>query len=467
MATAPASAQDALELIKTRRYIALLLLAALIGVPVSAGAYYFLWLLDRLPRWVFTELPKGVGFDKTPPWWPLLPLFVAGVLTALAIRYLPGRGGHSPAGELKAGGVPTPSQLPGILLAAVASVGLGAVVGPEAPLLALGPGFAALVVRLAKKDAPAQAVTVVGAAGGFGAVSALLGSPLLGAFLLMEAIGLGGEVATLVLMPGLLAAGVGFLMFIGLDSLTGLGTFSLSIPNLPHFARPNGAELGWALVIGAAAPLAVLVLRALALVLRSRVERRTIVLTPVAGLAVAGLAIAYHAGTGKSVSDVLFSGQTGLPVLLQHSSSYAVGALALLLACKGLGYAASMSAFRGGPTFPAMYIGAAGGVLMSHLPGLPLVPAVAIGIGAMTSARLRLPLTSVLLATLLLASDGLAVMPLVIVAVVVSYVLSVRLDSRLESLEPASADPPGPAAVPQAAQAAQGGATDQSRGPAT
>jgi hypothetical protein len=45
----------------------------------------------------------------------------------------------------------------------------------------------------------------------------------------------------------------------------------------------------------------------------------------------------------------------------------------------------------------------------------------------MCAVMLRLPLTSVLLATLLLASDGLAVMPLVIVAVVVAYVVSARL----------------------------------------
>jgi hypothetical protein len=64
---------------------------------------------------------------------------------------------------------------------------------------------------------------------------------------------------------------------------------------------------------------------------------------------------------------------------------------------------------------------------LSHLPGLPLVDGVAMGIGAMSVVMLRLPLTSVLLATLLLASDGLAVMPLVIVAVVVAYVASARL----------------------------------------
>jgi H+/Cl- antiporter ClcA len=66
-------------------------------------------------------------------------------------------------------------------------------------------------------------------------------------------------------------------------------------------------------------------------------------------------------------------------------------------------------------------------VALSHLPGLPLVYGVAMGIGAMTVVMLRLPLTSVLLAVVLLSSDGLQVTPVVIVAVVVAYVLSARL----------------------------------------
>ena len=79
-----------------------------------------------------------------------------------------------------------------------------------------------------------------------------------------------------------------------------------------------------------------------------------------------------------------------------------------------------MGSFRGGPVFPGMFLGAAGGAALSHVPGLPLVPAVAMGIGAMSVVMLTLPLTSVLLATALLASDGLAVTPVVIVAVVVA-----------------------------------------------
>ena len=268
---------------------------------------------------------------------------------------------------------------------------------------------------------------MVAAAGSFAAISTLLGSPLTGAFLLMEASGLGGAMLELVLVPGLLAAGVGSLIFIGLDAWTGLGTFSLAIPGLPHVGPPTGAEFGWALAIGVIAVPLGSGIRWLGLFLRPHVERRMLLATPVVGLAVAGLAIAFAAATGKGSSEVLFSGQSALGPLISHSASYTVGALLLLIACKGLAYGASLSGFRGGPTFPAMFLGAAGGIALSHLPGLPLVDGVAMGIGAMSVVMLRLPLTSVLLATLLLASDGLDVMPLVIVAVVVAYVLSARL----------------------------------------
>jgi len=179
-----------------------------------------------------------------------------------------------------------------------------------------------------------------------------------------------------------------------------------------------------------------------------------LLLTPVAGLAVAGLAIAYVAGTGKASSDVLFSGQNALGPLITHSAGYTVGALLLLLACKGLAYGTSLSSFRGGPIFPAMFIGAAGGMVLSHLPGLPLVAGVAMGIGAMSATMLRLPLTSVLLATLLLSSDGLQVMPLAIVAVVVSYVVSIRLSPAPAEESAAKPAPESAGATPPASGSA-------------
>ena len=414
---------DPLARLRTRSYLVLLALAALIGVLVSAAAYFFLALVSRLQGWIFADLPRGLGFHGEPLWWPVPPLVLAGVLVTLAIRYLPGTGGRSPADGFRAGErAPSPIELPGVLLAALASLSLGVVLGPEAPLIALGGGLGVCAVHLAKRDAPAATRTVVAAAGSFAAISALLGSPILGAFLLLEASGLGGAMLELVLVPGLLAAGIGSLIFIGIRSWSGLGTLSLAVPHIPAVGRPDIAEFGWALAIGLMAAALGCGIRWLALVLRPTVERRMLLATPLAGLAVAGLAIAFAVGTGHGSSQVLFSGQSALGPLITHGAAYTAGALVLLLACKALAYSASLSGFRGGPVFPSMFIGAAGGMALSHLAGLPLIAGVAMGIGAMCAVMLRLPFTSVLLATLLLAADGLTVMPLVIVAVVVAYV---------------------------------------------
>jgi H+/Cl- antiporter ClcA len=451
------TAPDPVALLRSRKYVGLLVIAATLGVPVAAAAYFFLSLVSHLQRWVFTELPQAVGFESEPLWWPVLPLFVAGVLVGLTVRYLPGRGGEVPAEGFHAGGgPPAPKALPGIALASLTTLALGAVVGPEGPLIALGGGLAALFVHLVKPAAPTQAVVMIGAAGSFAAISTLLGSPLLGAFLLMEASGLGGATLGLVLVPGLLAAGIGALIFVGLDSLTGLGAQSLAIPSLPAFAHPDVAQFGWALSIGVGAAVLGTVIRRGALFLQPRVERRLLVATPVLGLVIAGLAIAYAQGSGKPSSDVLFSGQDALGPLIHDSATYSVGALLLLILCKAVAYGVSLSSFRGGPIFPAMFLGAAGGIALSHLPGLPVIPAVAMGIGAMAVTMLRLPMVSVLLATLLLESDGLAVMPLVIVAVVVAHVVTAHLTTpppveagegveaaeTAEAVEPAIGSPP-------------------------
>jgi H+/Cl- antiporter ClcA len=428
-------------------YLRLLVLAAVVGAPIAATAYGFLWLVDELQEWFFTDLPRDLGFDSPPAWWPLPLLALAGLLVGLTIQHLPGRGGESPADGFQPGrAAPTPVELPGIALAALAGLSLGTVIGPEAPLIALGGGLGVCALRLAARDAPPQTATVIAAAGSFSAISTLLGSPLLGAFLLMEAAGLAGPTLTLVLVPGLVAAGVGSLIFVGLDSWTGLGTFSLVIPDLPAAATPTVAEFAWAIGMGVAAAILATGIRRLALFVRPHIEPRTVLLTPVVGLAIAGLAIAFAETTDESSSLVLFSGQSALGPVLEQATDYSVGALVLLILCKGLAYSLALSSFRGGPIFPAMFIGAVGGVALSHLPGLDMITGAAVGIGAMTAAMLRLPMTSVLLATLLLLSSGLEEMPVVIIAVAVAYVAAERL-MPTSSPAPAAGEPPTPVAA--------------------
>jgi chloride channel protein, CIC family len=95
-----------------------------------------------------------------------------------------------------------------------------------------------------------------------------------------------------------------------------------------------------------------------------------------------------------------------------------------------------MGSFRGGPVFPAIFVGTIGGLLASHLPGFPEGTAIATVMAATIAAALRLPLAAVVIALLLTSSAGAAITPLIIVATVVSYLL-------VEMLETAFA-PPAP-----------------------
>jgi H+/Cl- antiporter ClcA len=297
----PAAAVDPVAVIRSKPYIAALVLAAIVGIPISAIAYGFLALVAAIQKFLFSALPNQIFGSSAPAWWPVPWLVLSGLLTALTIRYLPGNGGHSPAFGFKTGGgPPIRRELPGIALAALTTLGLGAVLGPEAPLIAIGGGLGALAVHLVKKDAPPTALTIMASAGSFAAVSTLLGSPVLGAFLIMEVAGIGGSALSLVALPGLLASGIGALVFIGLDSWTGLGTFSLALPVVPPGISPTLATMGWALVMGAVGALLGWLIRSLGLWLRPIVHVNRLLVTSALGLLIGLIAMSYQLVSGRS-----------------------------------------------------------------------------------------------------------------------------------------------------------------------
>jgi len=449
------NALDPASIVRSKAYLSALVLAALLGIPISVVAYGFLALAGALQTYLFDDLPSGLFAGGIPAWWPVPWLGLCGLLVALTIRQLPGTAGHSPAlGFTTGSGPATGRDLPGIVLAALATLGLGAVLGPEAPLIAVGGGLAALTVRLVKRDAPPMAVTIMASAGSFAAVSTLLGSPLLGAFLIMEAAGIAGATLSLVALPGLIASGIGALVFVGMDAWTGLGTFSLALTTVPPAVTPTIASLLWAVPVGILGAVLGWAIRWLALSVRPHVHRNRVPVTVGLGLIVGLCATAYQLVTGRGFGEVLFSGQDALPGLVAHAASYSVGVLVLLALLKGIAYGLSLSAFRGGPVFPAMFVGGVLGVALSGLPGMELAAAIGMGIGAMCCAMLRLPLTSVLLATLIMGEDGLTITPQVVVAVVVSFVVTLVL--------PAAGPPqpvdPAPSGVPAGGDAPTAGA---------
>jgi hypothetical protein len=162
------------------------------------------------------------------------------------------------------------------------------------------------------------------------------------------------------------------------------------------------------------------------------VHRRRIAVTAGLGLLVGVTATVYQLVSGRSFTEILFSGQDALPGLVDNASDYTLGVLIVLIVCKSLAYGLSLSAFRGGPIFPAMFVGGAIGIAVSGLPGVDLAAGIGMGIGAMAVSMLRLPLTSTMLATLLMGIDGILVTPQVVLAVATAFLITMKLPVRAE-----------------------------------
>ena len=443
------SAEQADATIRSKQYVALLVVVAVIGVIVSLAAWCFLEGIHQIQQELYTHLPHAVGYQNGPPkWWPLPILAIGALITAIAIARLPGNGGHIPAEGLSAGGPSGPRVLPGVILAGVATIGFGLVLGPEAPLIAIGAGLAALTISLARRDTPPQALMVVAAAGSFSALSFIFTSPLIAAVILIEATGLGGPKLRVVLVPGLLAAGIGTLVSLGMGHFTGLSTsaYALGPLQLSTAPRPTVGDFGWTIALAIAIGVVTsFIMRGGLLTYRLVSRRQLLILLPAIGLIIGGLAIAFSQVTDKSVNEVLFSGQAQLPGLVSQAGTWSLAALTWLIVFKGIAYGLSLGSYRGGPTFPALFLGAAAGIMASHLPGFPIQAGVAVGMGAAVVGVLRLPLSAVVLATLLTSHAGTNVEPMIIVGVVVSYIITLLL-SRPPS--PAPVDAPRSAPTP-------------------
>ena len=431
MAEDAPTALDPLAVLRSRRFLTLLAIAAPLGVLTALVSWGFLELVFHLQQWVFTDLPEALGFDREPLWWSLPVLGLAGALTAAAIVHLPGRGGHVPADGLDPAPI-QPIELPGVIAAGLASIGLGVVLGPEAPLIAIGGGLGLFVAQRLRGTTSPEVGEILAASAAFSALALLFGSPIIAAVLLIEASGVGGSRLPLLIVPGLLASGVGSLVWIGMGSWTGLSTTDIAIPalKLPPFETPGFADFGWSILLAAAIAAAMFAIFRLARETQRLAAAKPFLLLPAVGLAVAGLAIGFAETADKGVEEVLFSGQGSLGSLVANPGAWSLSALALLCAFKGVAYGISLGSFRGGPVFPAMFLGAAAGLMAAQLPGFHVAPAVAVGIGAGVVSVLGLPLSGALLGILLTSSAGPGSAPLVIVGAVVAYLVKLNLDAR-------------------------------------
>src|SRR5262249_24620343 len=198
---------------------------------------------------------RGAPGRAASPWSFVRGLPVAGACIVLAARrLLPGDGGHSPLHGIGGGATPV-AHAPGIALAALGTLCFGAVLGPEAPLIALG-SVVGMVVALSGAFGPREQ-SVLATAGSFSAVSAVFCGPIVAGVLLVEGGRSMGAALLPILLPGFVAAAIGYVIFVGLGSWGGLSAQDLAVSNLPPYNGTHVYDLLVAVVVGVVAALVV------------------------------------------------------------------------------------------------------------------------------------------------------------------------------------------------------------------
>jgi chloride channel protein, CIC family len=407
-------------------YARLAILGAAVGIPAALVAALFLAFVHELQHWLWTDLPDALG-GTSPQWYLVVGLPVVGAaIVVIARAFLPGDGGSLPIKGLHHD-PPLISHGPGILLAAVATLGFGAVLGPEAPVIALGAVVALAVTAFLRL--PEQASRVIGTSGSFAAISALFGGPIVAGVLMVEGgIGLGARLIP-ALLPGFVAAAVGYVIFLGFGNWQGLHAPGLTVPNLEVYNSSQVRDLFIAVAVGIATALVLAGVRAFAIWIGGEGGRRlSMPAFLLGGGLIVGLVALLARGLGANSQDVLFSGQASIPALVAEGST---GVLLVLVLAKAVAYGISLvCGFRGGPIFPAVFLGI--GVAMLPVVWFHASPtlAVAIGTAAGTAAQTRLVLASILFAAILVGSNGLETGSAAVLAAVAAWLTVTALGER-------------------------------------
>jgi CIC family chloride channel protein len=370
----------------------LLLAAAAVGAVAGAGGVVFRLLLSAI-QW----LAFGSGSEMlvsalagVPAWRVVLAPALGGLAVGLIYRFvIPGHFPLGPADAIAAAwrgtALPPARSLAGTMINA-ASLGVGASVGREGPIVLLGGALGSWIARAAR-PAPDAARTLL-AAGVAACVAASFNAPAAGAIFALEVVLLGYR---LVPLPALAVASL-------VGTLVGRAGFGdVPIFPVPSYAAglaelPAFALLG---VVGAALALAMMLGIFLAAALFGRLPGPWWLRTGFAGLFVGIVAL--------SVPEVLSYGQEAA-----HASMLGRYELTLLLAIVAAKLAATAislgGGFGGGVFSPSLVLGAALGGAFGHALALVFPGAVAspgayavIGAAAVSAPVLGAPVSTVLI----------------------------------------------------------------------
>jgi H+/Cl- antiporter ClcA len=368
-----------------------MLIAAVIGL---ACGYVVLEFVNAGILLLWETIPQS--WESTPAWYVIGILLVGAVLVYL-IRTHVGDAGHSPIEGIKIARL-SPKDYVGVILAIVASLWGGVVLGPEVALVTTGSMLGGIVATRMRLVGPKDVKKIVGS-GALGAILALFIGPITS------------------------------------------GSMKLG-------AAPSAVEfdqLGWAVVV-AIISVVVVTLARMGAGMMTRVTRGRphLVILVATSLVIAVSALIVQSLTGEGIFYIVTSGEEFIGDLPSLTS---VSTIIAIIVFKAIAYAVSLgSGFRGGPFFPAMFIGAASGLLISRAMGEagPSVPtAIAVGVVAslIATAPMKWPIAIGLGIVLGMLIGTWALVPATLVGAIVARAVP-RWGDRLASAkvsEPVSA----------------------------
>lgn len=399
-----------------RSYYRLMVYAAMFGALSSLLTAGFITLYNQ-GFMLFDQVTLMVlGINV----WPLVLLTVAGLLIGLIIRFL---GQHAGLGvaqrQYAQTGRLNPRYLPSILLQSFTALWSGAAVGPEGPLVFLTGGAGSFVSdRLKLQKDEVQVLVYSSIAGAFGG---FFGSPILGAVGAFEYMYIRELDFYRHLIPGLLAAAVGYGVYFAFLQTSYLGIYSF-----PDYASPKLIDLWWALLVGVIAGGVGIIFKVIFGVIHlifAPLNKRPIVRGVIGG-AIIGL-------IGSFLPLTLYSGQDQLLQMLHNPAAFGIGLLVLLLLVKAILMSTSFATgFEGGPVFPLIFIGGTLGLAVSQfLTFIPQGVAVTAAMAGVACAAFPLPLTITLLLGLLGGQPDL--LPVIAIGAVIGFIVSKALTPLL------------------------------------
>jgi H+/Cl- antiporter ClcA len=407
-------------------------IAAAMAAMGALATVVFIKVLEAVIDLIWTTIPDRLSVDPYSLAFALPVCAAGGVLVGIARHFL----GEQPKGleEALAGYKSTHRfdyrHLPQGLTISLVCLGFGAALGPEAALVSLIGGIASWVGDAIKaSERGSESVSYLGITASLGALFGTAGAAAVSidpaAIIERDPDGSNPTAASsrrervLLLIPGLVAAGVGAWIFKKLSGTSGY--FHLDLPAYTFSVTDLGHGVWLGLVGFVIAALLLVAIRAVSVV-TGPIARIRPLQSLVGGVVLGLLASLSH--------YALFSGHEGITDLLApgvlSSAGYYAGLVLLKLSatsvCAGTGW-------KGGRFFPIMFIGSAAGLACAAAVSgvLPVVGLCAVMTGSV-AALLKKPIPAILLMLFFFPPD---LYPLVIVSGFVAGALAKRTAPRL------------------------------------